>query len=46
MLRFSQEGTAEALPYPDAFFDAVVSQFGLMFFIPATAGLRLFLSTR
>jgi len=27
-----QEGTAEAVPYPDASFDAVVSQFGLMFF--------------
>ena len=25
-------GTAEALPYPDGRFDAVVSQFGLMFF--------------
>lgn len=27
-----KEGTAESLPYPDACFDAVVSQFGLMFF--------------
>lgn len=27
-----KEGTAESLPYPDASFDAVVSQFGLMFF--------------
>lgn len=27
-----REGTAEALPYPDQFFDAVLSQFGLMFF--------------
>jgi SAM-dependent methyltransferase len=26
------EGTAEELPYPDGAFDAVVSQFGLMFF--------------
>jgi SAM-dependent methyltransferase len=26
------EGSAEQLPYPDASFDAVVSQFGLMFF--------------
>ncbi len=27
-----REGTAEALPFPDNTFDAVVSQFGLMFF--------------
>lgn len=27
-----REATAEAVPYPDQFFDAVVSQFGLMFF--------------
>lgn len=27
-----REGTAEAFPYPDTSFDAVVSQFGLMFF--------------
>jgi SAM-dependent methyltransferase len=27
-----REGTAENLPYPDSRFDAVVSQFGLMFF--------------
>lgn len=27
-----RRGTAEALPYPDERFDAVVSQFGLMFF--------------
>jgi len=26
-----QEGVAESLPFPDQFFDAVVSQFGLMF---------------
>jgi SAM-dependent methyltransferase len=26
-----QQGTAEAMPFPDASFDAVVSQFGLMF---------------
>lgn len=28
-----QLGTAEALPFPDASFDRVVSQFGLMFFV-------------
>ena len=27
-----RQGTAESLPYPDGSFDAVVSQFGLMFF--------------
>lgn len=27
-----KQGTAESLPYPDQTFDAVVSQFGLMFF--------------
>lgn len=27
-----RQGTAESLPWPDRFFDAVVSQFGLMFF--------------
>jgi SAM-dependent methyltransferase len=31
-----QQGTAEALPFPDQSFEAVVSQFGLMFF-PAPA---------
>jgi SAM-dependent methyltransferase len=34
------QGTAEALPYPDASFDAVVSQFGLMFFADRTRALR------
>ncbi|MGE5277595.1 MAG: methyltransferase domain-containing protein [Acidobacteriota bacterium] len=33
-------GTAEALPWPDASFDAVVSQFGLMFFADRTAAIR------
>jgi SAM-dependent methyltransferase len=32
-------GTAEALPFPDASFDAVVSQFGLMFFSDRTRAL-------
>jgi ubiquinone/menaquinone biosynthesis C-methylase UbiE len=31
---------AEALPFPDAAFDAVVSQFGLMFFTDRVAALR------
>jgi SAM-dependent methyltransferase len=35
-----QQGTAEALPFPDQSFEAVVSQFGLMFFPDPTAGLR------
>jgi SAM-dependent methyltransferase len=35
-----REGTAEALPYNDAIFDAVVSQFGLMFFTDRRAALR------
>lgn len=33
-------GTAEALPFPDAAFDAVVSQFGLMFFGDREGALR------
>jgi SAM-dependent methyltransferase len=35
-----QEGSAEALPFADQSFDAVVSQFGLMFFPDQVAGLR------
>lgn len=35
-----RQGTAEALPYVDASFDAVVSQFGLMFFTDRQAALR------
>lgn len=35
-----QEGTAESLPYPDQSFDAVVSQFGLMFFSDRPRALR------
>jgi ubiquinone/menaquinone biosynthesis C-methylase UbiE len=34
------EGRAESLPFPDASFDAVVSQFGLMFFNDRVAALR------
>jgi len=34
------EGKAEALPFPDHGFDAVVSQFGLMFFEDRRAALR------
>jgi ubiquinone/menaquinone biosynthesis C-methylase UbiE len=34
------EAPAEALPFPDAAFDAVVSQFALMFFADRPAGLR------
>jgi SAM-dependent methyltransferase len=33
-------GVAEALPFPDATFEAVVSQFGLMFFPDRTRALR------
>ena len=33
-------GTAESLPFPDASFDAVVSQFGLMFFADRVRALR------
>jgi SAM-dependent methyltransferase len=35
-----REGKAEALPYPDESFNAVVSQFGLMFFDDRQAALR------
>ena len=35
-----QQGNGEALPFPDQSFDAVVSQFGLMFFPDKVAGLR------
>jgi SAM-dependent methyltransferase len=34
-----RQGTAEALPFPDGAFDAVVSQFGLMFFTDRVAAL-------
>lgn len=34
------DGRAEALPFPDARFDAVVSQFGMMFFDDRVAALR------
>ena len=34
------EGRAEALPFPDAAFDAVVSQFAMMFFDDRVAALR------
>jgi len=35
-----REGRAEAIPFPDRSFDAVVSQFGLMFFEDRAAALR------
>jgi SAM-dependent methyltransferase len=35
-----REGTAEALPFDEASFDAVVSQYGLMFFTDRAAALR------
>ena len=35
-----REGAAESLPFPDQSFDAVVSQFALMFFRDRTRGLR------
>jgi SAM-dependent methyltransferase len=35
-----RQGTAESLPFPDRSFDAVVSQFGLMFFRDRPAALR------
>jgi ubiquinone/menaquinone biosynthesis C-methylase UbiE len=35
-----RQGTAESLPFPDASFDAVVSQFGLMFFRDKVQAMR------
>jgi SAM-dependent methyltransferase len=35
-----QQGSADALPFPDESFEAVVSQFGLMFFPDRAAALR------
>jgi SAM-dependent methyltransferase len=35
-----KQGSADQLPFPDRSFDAVVSQFGLMFFPDQIAGLR------
>ena len=35
-----QEGPAESIPYGDGLFDAVVSQFGLMFFVDRHGALR------
>lgn len=35
-----RQGQAEALPFPDASFDAVVSQFGLMFFADRQKSIR------
>lgn len=35
-----KEGTAESLPYPDRFFDAVCCQFGFMFFADRSQALR------
>jgi len=35
-----QQGSADALPFPDKSFDAVVGQFGLMFFPDPVTGLR------
>ncbi len=35
-----REGKAEAIPFPDASFDAVASQFGFMFFADRTGALR------
>ena len=35
-----KEGVAESLPFPDGSFDAVVSQFGLMFFADRAAAIR------
>ncbi|MCB1050836.1 MAG: methyltransferase domain-containing protein [Acidobacteria bacterium] len=35
-----QSGVAEALPFPDSSFDAVVSQFGLMFFSDRVQAIR------
>jgi SAM-dependent methyltransferase len=35
-----RDGAAEALPFPDASFDAVVSQFGMMFFADRAGAVR------
>jgi len=40
-----RQGVAESLPFPDASFDAVVSQFGLMFFNDCRKALREALRT-
>jgi ubiquinone/menaquinone biosynthesis C-methylase UbiE len=38
-----KQGVAESIPYPDYFFDAVLSQFGLMFFSDRRQSIREFL---
>jgi ubiquinone/menaquinone biosynthesis C-methylase UbiE len=38
-----KQGVAESIPYPDHYFDAVLSQFGLMFFSDRRQSIREFL---